>query len=224
MTLLCGRVSADGFVEQDGGRIERDGGVGGGCVGATAGRAFAARVFDGVDGTQEESLAFVLDPRRLVHVDEAACDGDEAASEKALVELPVVTVEGQGTVAANAATDTDGEGVAELSLVEAIDGTRGGVIHAGRRATEQRGVRGLVVVLVEEGPQTDIDVVERGRLTKEVEAALAQGAPEALHLAARGGVERRACISEMPMRAHAVDRCSPRYVAPLSRYKASGGP
>ena len=96
-----------------------------------------------VDGTQEESLALVLDPRAARRVDEAACDGDEAASEKALVELPVVTVEGQGTVAANAATDTDGECVAELSLVEGVGGTRGGVIHAARAAPEQPGVRGL---------------------------------------------------------------------------------
>jgi hypothetical protein len=78
---------------------------------------FAPSILDGVDGTEEEALAFMLDPRRLVHVDEAAGDGDEAAGEEALVELPVVTVERQGAVAADTATGSDGEGVAELSLV-----------------------------------------------------------------------------------------------------------
>ena len=85
---------------------------------ATAWWSSAPRVFDGVDGAQEETLVFVLDPGRLVHVDEAASDGDEAPGEESLVELPVIAVEGQGAVAADTATDPDGESVAELSLVE----------------------------------------------------------------------------------------------------------
>ncbi len=55
---------------------------------------------------------------------------------------------------------------------------------------------GPVVVLVEEGPESDIDVVERGEAAEEVDAALAKRAPEPLHFSAGlwvvgTGVEQR---------------------------------
>jgi hypothetical protein len=56
--------------------------------------------------------------------------------------------------------------------------------------TLETGVGRLVVVLVEEGPEPDVDVVEGGELAEEVEASLTQRAPEALHLAARRRVVR----------------------------------
>jgi hypothetical protein len=49
-------------------------------------------------------------------------------------------------------------------------------------------VRGDLVVLVEEGEEPDLDVVERGDRAEVVEAALAERPPEALHLAASRGV------------------------------------
>jgi len=75
-------------------------------------------------------------------------------------------------------------------LVEIVDGAGAATLGVDclGRATEQRGVGGAVVVLIEEGPEPDADVVERGEVLGEVQAALAQRAPEALHLAARGSV------------------------------------
>ena len=44
-------------------------------------------------------------------------------------------------------------------------------------------MRGAVVVLVEERAEADLDVVQGGDRTEVVEAAAAQGQPEALHFA-----------------------------------------
>ncbi len=55
-------------------------------------------------------------------------------------------------------------------------------------AAQEAGVGRAVVVLVEECVQADVDLVQRGHGAQLVEAALAQGAPEALHLAACRGV------------------------------------
>ena len=49
-------------------------------------------------GAVRKALALVLDPGRGVGVDEAACDGDEAAGEEALVELPVGAVDAETVV------------------------------------------------------------------------------------------------------------------------------
>jgi hypothetical protein len=73
----------------------------------------------------------VLDARRAV--EERAADGDDAAGEEALVELPVLPVHRDGRVRADAAALADGERVLELLLVEVVrralargeDGSRG---------------------------------------------------------------------------------------------------
>ena len=45
-----------------------------------------------------------------------------------------------------------------------------------------------MVVLVEEGVEADVEVVQRGDRAAEVQAALSERAPEALHLSARRGI------------------------------------
>jgi hypothetical protein len=103
----------------------------------------------------------VLHPGRQAGIGQAATDGDDAAGEVALVELPVDAVDGHGGVASDATALGDGEGGAQALLVQIVSGTVGRLPERGGRAAEQACVRGLVVVLVEEGPQPDIDVVER---------------------------------------------------------------
>jgi hypothetical protein len=48
---------------------------------------------------QKEALALMLDPRRLAGCDEASGDGDDLASEVALVELPEDAIDGDDAVA-----------------------------------------------------------------------------------------------------------------------------
>ena len=131
---------------------------------------------------EREALLAVLDPRVLGEIDEAAGGGDELAGEEGAVELVERAVDGDGGVTTDAPAHADGEGFAELLLVELVDrglGGAGRLVDARRGAAEQRGVRGTVVVLVEEGPEADVEVVERGEGPREVQAALAEGAPEA---------------------------------------------
>ena len=45
-----------------------------------------------------------------------------------------------------------------------------------------------MVVLIEKGVEADVEIVERRKGAAEVQAALAERAPEALHFSARGGV------------------------------------
>jgi hypothetical protein len=51
-------------------------------------------------------------------------------------------------------------------------------------------VRRDVVVLIEEGIEADLDIVQRRDGSEVVQAALAKGAPEALHLASRRRITR----------------------------------
>ena len=141
-----------------------------------------------VDGMQRVAHSLVLDPRGLGGIDHAARDGDEPASEKAQGGLPVLTVHGDGGVAAHAAPDVHGECVAQLGFIEAVGARRGGAEDRLGRLSHQAAVRGAVVVLVEEGVEADVEIVQRGDRAAEVQAALAERAPEALHLSARRGV------------------------------------
>src|SRR5215216_2074152 len=103
--LPVARAPAGGPIEQRARRIEGHARRWRRLVAATLGAA----VRDGVDRAQGETLAVVLDPRRVV-ADEGVRDGDEATSEEALVELPVGAVDGDGGVATDAAAGTHGEG------------------------------------------------------------------------------------------------------------------
>ena len=141
-----------------------------------------------VDGMKGVAHSLVLDPRGLGGIDHAARDGDEPASEKAQGGLPVLAVHGDGGVAAHAAPDVHGECVAELGLIEAV-GARGAAPKTASGVFPIRpAVRGAVVVLVEEGVEADVEVVQRRERAAEVQASLAERAPEALHLSARRGV------------------------------------
>jgi hypothetical protein len=131
--------------------------------------------------------ALVLDPRWLGRVDHASGDGDEPSGKKPQVGLPVVAIHGDGGVAADAPSDMDGESVAEFVFVEVV-GSRCGREHGLGRLAHEGPVRGAVVVLVEEGVEADVEVVERAESAGEVQASLAQGAPEALHFSAGGRV------------------------------------
>jgi hypothetical protein len=137
---------------------------------------------------QGMALSLVLDPRRLGGVDHAARDGDEPASEKTERGLPVLPVHGKGGVAPNAPPDVNGKRVAEFLFVEAVGARRDGAEGHFGRFPHQPAVRSAVVVLVEESVEADVEIVERGERAAEVQAALAERAPEALHFSARGGV------------------------------------
>jgi len=60
-----------------------------------------------------------------------------------------------------------------------------------------------MVVLVEEGAEAHVEVVERAEGACEVEAALAEGAPEALHFPSRRRVVGLGVQESRPMRAQA---------------------
>jgi len=93
----------------------------------------------------------VLYPRRYVDIGQATSDGDDAAGEVALLQLPYDTVDAEGGVATDSTTLVHGQRRAQLGFVESVDGMIGTVPSSGRCATEQTRVRRLVVVLVEEG-------------------------------------------------------------------------
>src|SRR5262245_23771438 len=132
--------------------------------------------------------ALVLDPGRLTWIDEAAGDGNEPAGQEVQVGLPVATVHGQGAVAPNTASSMNGEGLAEHRLVESVNWPRCVLVNAGRGCADQAGVGSTMVVLVNEGPEPDVEVVERRERAHEIEASLAQSAPKALHFSACRGV------------------------------------
>src|SRR5581483_1992443 len=91
-------------------------------------------------------------------------------------------------VLADAAPDAHRERGGELGLVDGAQGRARP--HVGRGLAEQAAVRCLVVVRVEEREQPGLHVVQLGHRAEVVEAALAQRAPEPLHLAARRRVVR----------------------------------
>lgn len=82
-------------------------------------------------GPSKRALALVLDPGRVVGLEEGAGDGDDAAREEALVELPGLSVDGQGGVPADAAAEVDGEGAADES-----GGDGGGGVRAARNQSK----------------------------------------------------------------------------------------
>jgi hypothetical protein len=122
---------------------------------------------------------------RAIHIDHVS--GQEAAGE-----LPGIVVDAERGVPAHAAALVDGERRAQGGLVQGIDGPIGRALapHLPGRAIQEARMGRAVVVLVEEGVQTDIDLVQRGHGAELVEAALAQRAPEALHLADAPGRRR----------------------------------
>src|ERR1041384_343637 len=103
--------------------------------------------------------ALLLDRGRRTWIDGAGRDGDEPAGQEVQVSLPVAAVHGQGAVAPNTASSMDGEGLAEHGLVENVDQPRCVLVDAGGGCTDQAGVRSTMVMLVDEGPEPDIEVV-----------------------------------------------------------------
>jgi len=78
----------------------------------------------------------------------------------------------------------------EAPFIEAIHRTRQGGEDVGAGCAHERRVRSPVVVLVEERPEMDVEVVQRAERAGEVQASLPERAPEALHLPARRCVVR----------------------------------
>jgi len=117
----------------------------------------------------------MLDPRRRRAVDQAAGDGDDAPGEEALIELPVGALDGHRGVAAHTAALSDGERLGELALGNrAALGIKALGINGARGAADEAAVRGGVVVLIDEGEEPDVDVVQRRDGAEEIEAALAK--------------------------------------------------
>src|SRR5215831_404007 len=181
----------DGAVDECFGRIE--GGVAwrSGLVGIAARRTTTASVLHRIDAVEREALALMLDPRRRRAVDQTASDGDDAPGEVALIQLPVSAIDGYGGVAAHAPALADSECLRELVLG---DGAALGIeprrINGTWGAAEKAAVGSDVVVLVDEGEEPDVDVVERGDSAKEVEAALPERSPEPFHFSTGRGVAR----------------------------------
>src|SRR6266545_3100745 len=111
LLVLLVPAATGGLVEEHARRVE---GYGAGrCRRCTrsARQALAPGVQHRVDDTQLEPAALVLHPRHTV--EQRVGDGDESAGEEALVELVVDTEDGDGRVAADAATLTDRERVTQ---------------------------------------------------------------------------------------------------------------
>jgi hypothetical protein len=179
-------LAAGGAIEKGTRRVEGDDLAGGisalAVVARSTRRPWTVRIGNGVDGKQGQTLAVVLDPRGLRGMDQRAGDGDHAAGEEALVELPRLAVDGHRGVAAHATALADGERGAQHVLGDGVGAAvvLGLVPHGARRATQECGVWRDVVVLVEEGAETDLDVVQRADAAEIVEAGYAERAPEAL--------------------------------------------
>jgi len=110
---VAGRPTG-GLVEQGAGGIERDGGR----WHFTAAAAPRARGRDRVGGTQRVPVAVVERDRLAGEAGVGGDDGDDAASEEALVELPDAGVEVDGAVLANATAAMHGERGGERRLVD----------------------------------------------------------------------------------------------------------
>ncbi len=96
--------------------------------------------------------------------------------------FPVLSVHGKGVIAAHAPPRLDCERVTQAALIEVVDRRRLTLVDLGRGLAKERGVRRGVITLVEPGVEPHIEVVQRGERAGHVEAALAERAPEALHL------------------------------------------
>src|SRR5688572_5201490 len=107
---------------------------------------------------KQVGATLVLDPGRLAGVDEAAGYGDELAGEEVQVGFPVDASHRQRAVAPHAAAHMDGEGIAQLLLVEAVDGPSSGFVHALGTLAEQSTMRRPVIVLIDEGPEPHVEV------------------------------------------------------------------
>jgi hypothetical protein len=158
----------------------------------------------GIDRVQQVDAPLMLEPRRLARVNHAAQDGDYLASEEVQIGFPVGAVHGQGAVATHAPTRLDGESFSEHGFVEGVDGLRRFLVDGGRCFAEQAAVGRAVIVLVDESPEPDIEVMQGAERAYEIEATFAQCAPETLHFPACRGIvglgvdERRAhaCASQ----------------------------
>ena len=137
---------------------------------------------------KRQALLLVLDPRRLVRVEQAPADGDQATAEVARVELEVGAAAAQGAVAPDAASGAHDQRFAEHRLGDR--GLVGALVDLARGLAHQRAVRGHEVGPIEPGEEADLDVVERPERAEVVEALRTHCAPEALHLAARLRVVR----------------------------------
>lgn len=120
----------------------------------------------------------VLDPRRLARIDEAAGDGDELAGKEVQISFPIGTVHRQGAVAPHAAARVNGQRLAQLLLVEAVDGPGRGFVHALRALAEQPAMRRAVVVLIDEGPEPHVEIMQRAERARVIETPLAQRPPK----------------------------------------------
>ena len=95
----------------------------------------------------------------------------------------------QRAVAADAAPLADGQRLANLLLRQGITRPIERItIDLRRGPAEERPVGRLVVVLIDEGPQADVEIVQGAQLADKVQASLPERPPEALHFSARGGV------------------------------------
>ena len=93
-----------------------------------------------------------------------------------------------GDALAHATACLHGQGLAQLLLIEAIDGARRSLVDALRALAQEASMRRSVVVLIEKGPEPHVELVERGEGAGVIETAFAQRPPEALHLAAGSGI------------------------------------
>jgi hypothetical protein len=133
LLLLRRAGAADGTVDERLRRVKGD--VADGLVIAgAAGWPCAARVADRVDGMERQVLALVLDPGRGRGVEQATRDGDHAAGEEALVELPVGAVDGDSGVAADAPAGAHGQRGGEGGLVDGLADALGRRVDRRRRA------------------------------------------------------------------------------------------
>jgi len=119
LTPFVLRGATGHLVEERLRRIE--GGVTGGSLSEVraAERALETRVLHRVDGVNLETLALEFDPRLFGEVHQTATQSHDAASEVASVQLVVDTIDADGGVASDAATNARGERLAQALLVPA---------------------------------------------------------------------------------------------------------
>src|SRR5205085_11283994 len=135
--------SAGRAIEQGAGRIERHDGRRHLADAAPS----RARRGDRVDGAQRVAMA-VVERDGIAGADEVVLDGDDAAGEEALVELPGVARDVDGAVLADAAAKVLEERGGEHRLVDGAALRRGP--RVGRRLADEAAVRCEVVVIGDE--------------------------------------------------------------------------
>src|SRR5260221_14419985 len=117
----------------------------------------------------------VLQRDGIAGADEIVLDGDDAAGEEALVELPGAAGHVDGAVLANAAAKVLQERGGEHRFVDGAALRRGPRLR--RRLAEEPAVRREVAVVGAERAEAYLHVVQRGQPAAVVEAAGAQRAP-----------------------------------------------